>query len=263
MNEVLKAQVPTSRTEQIHNSKAVATLAAAILALTAAACEGKKPNTEEPKASTKRLPTKPNRVDVDKADTPIPLSNPQPMDKEFPMRRGSEVLKKLPDGTSIELANQNDGIAIYAIKDNRKIKFANLTDEQRKQVLEQQSFKDLQQLAITIADALEGYERKKSRIEGGKAEVSPERLRILFEGQIDACLDTRYRRVISFGNPMIGAECIWKERDILCAQTGSRRWAAGAMYGSYGLLSAETVPKDSTKGFPTAKLWLSKQPKCP
>lgn len=189
--------------------------------------------------------------------------------EQFPMRRGTDLLRTFSDGTCLEKLNDDyDGNSdrIYAISGNKKIRFSNLTGDQKRRLFEPRrlSFKKLQGLAIAF---IEEAEDEKPDVRQAPA--------VLFEGPIDECSEYRYRRaMVSDRIKSAGRECIWDERQINCPTVTTSldstvtEWEAFLQDGEYVLLDSpgerwrDPSYLDAVVR-PTPQQWLGTQPDCP
>lgn len=188
--------------------------------------------------------------------------------EQFPMKRGTELISTLQDGTCLENFEDDpyDDSVLYAINGNRKIKFSNLTAAQKKRVLKATSFADLQELSITF---MEETEHKANHLIGMTA--NEQSSAITLEAPITACPKYRYRRAMSSGTiTSTGMECIWDERQVYCptviTSTDStfKEWEAPLVHGEYVLFNPKREPQylDAVTR-PTPQQWLGTQPECP
>ncbi|MBI5306148.1 hypothetical protein HZB04_00970 [Candidatus Wolfebacteria bacterium] len=193
--------------------------------------------------------------------------------KQFPMRRGTELIKTLGDGTCLERLRDGNDKVIYAISGNRKIKFANPNSNQEARILGKNNFVALQNLGIDLmeeiyAEAVASLTRHPLRT---KERAKP--LRVLFEGPMDECPTYRYRRgMLADLISVIGSECIWDERSITCptvttaTDSSYREWNAFVEGDQHIIPDTGThlSPNQLSPGIaPKPQQWLGNQPECP
>lgn len=198
--------------------------------------------------------------------------------EQFPMRRGTELIKTLSDGTCLERLRVGIDHVVYAISGNRKIKFANPNPDQEARILEQNNFDALQALGI---DLMKEIQSKAVSAQANPVELARrlrideefKPLRVLFEGPMNECPTIRYRRgMLADLTHVIGIECIWDERNITCPTVTTaicrshRTWHAFVNGGQHVMPDTGTrlTPDQLSPGIaPKSDEWLGKQPECP
>lgn len=207
-------------------------------------------------------------------DLAVPLPNPQTRTESFPMKRGLKALTRFPDGSSVEILDQEDGsVAVYVIKDNRKVKFRNPTEDLLKDILAQLDFESVQRLALIVS-----VRARISLAEKGHTELGG--VNLMVEGFIDDCPDTRYRRILGISDRfVVGSECVWDKWQAKCpypfVPSTPGTWAAGPLMNSERSEAALKRPPSerllTMPGFggvgdkvwaPNTQNWLGRQPKC-
>ena len=227
------------------------------------------PPTEIAYTSTSDLPQKDEAISHAITEDHVPEGS-------FPMKRGTEVIKRLRDGTTIEtLEDTNGDFNIYTVNGDQKIKFANPTEDQQARILATADFEQLEQLAITFIeeDQQVVIEQRKNTYRHAVRMLMTARkdmeddLRILMEGPIDDCPKYRYRRGMSV-SPVIGTmwntECIWQERSITCPDKENGlppgQWISQVDDGKFKIAHDGEITNHLA---PTPQQWIEKQPECP
>lgn len=199
--------------------------------------------------------------------------------EQFPMIRGTELIKTLSDGTCLERLRDGKDNVVYAISGNKKIKFANPSPEQETGILEQDNFEGLTSLAITLMEETqaEAVTAQANPAKLGRRLLSRDQefrpLRVLFEGPMDECPTYRYRRgMLADITSVIGSECIWDEKRITCptvttaTDSSHRTWHAFVEDGQHVIPDTGThlTPDQLSPGIaPKPEEWLGNQPECP
>jgi hypothetical protein len=193
----------------------------------------------------------------------------EPLDREqFPMKRGTELLKRLEDGTCLETLQDGNERVIYAIHGNSKIKFSDPNPDQEAIILAQSSFEDLKEAAIRLLDVI-----KDSAIEGKCYAKGDDLLGVLFEGPISECPVYRFRRLMFESvNIILGAECIWDEPVIDCTTVTTSNDSSSiiweALPGKEGLMIPDSGRRTPAGRLPpgpapTPREWIGGEPACP
>lgn len=190
------------------------------------------------------------------------------MGEQFPMRRGTELIKILGDGTCLERFREGKNDIIYAISGNRKIKFTNPNPREEERIFGQNDFGALQKLGIALISEIQA-----ETVAGGSFMERAKSLMVLFEGPIDECPTYRYRRsMLADITNVFGGECIWDERGITCPRVTTatdsnyRDWQAFLENSQYVIPDTGTplIPGNLGPGIaPKPEEWLGKQPRCP
>ena len=206
-----------------------------------------------------------------------PAGQPLP-GEQFPMRRGTELVKTLSDGTCLEKLRDGNDDVIYAISGNRKIKFANPNSDQEARILAQSDFSTLQKLGVTLMEEAEANAVSAHADPVGLARhlLEEERLRplrVLFEGPIDDCPTYRYRRgMLADITSVLGSECIWDERSITCPTVTTATDSSCKMWNAFVEDHQHVIPNTDTHlspdqlspgVAPKPHEWLGSQPACP
>ena len=198
------------------------------------------------------------------------------------MKRGTELLRTLSDGTCVErLRNEDyDDEAIYVVNGDNKIKFQSLSEAQKGRLFDVDSFSDVQALAIAFIEEIE--EAETSRDDSDDVERARRLMRgdrpkypsILFEGPIAECPEYRYRRGMGSNDTQSwGVQCIWDERQITCPiittsyDSSHQDWTAFLREGEYTLFDSPVKgsrPEILDAVYrPTPQQWFGTQPECP
>ena len=202
--------------------------------------------------------------------TPVdqPLSGEQ-----FPMRRGTELIKTLNDGTCLERLRDGNNDVIYAISGNRKIKFANPNSNQETRILGENDFVALRNLGIDLMEEIQAEAVASLTRRSFYTEERAKPLRVLFEGPMNECPTYRYRRgMLADLTSVKGRECIWDERSIACpavttATDSSHREFKAFVEGDQHIIpdtGTHLSPNQLSPGIaPKPQQWLGNQPECP